>query len=82
MARLATALLPRDETIRIRIPMRLKKRVGRKEIVLPRGMTGAVPAQEALVRAVARGHLCQSLLASGEVNSLSALATRFHVDFS
>lgn len=71
-----------DETIRIRIPMKLKKRAGRKEIVLPRRVTGKVPAQEALVRAVARAWKWQSMLESGEVNSISDLATRFHVDHS
>ena len=71
-----------DETIRIRIPMKLKKRAGRKEIVLPRAVTGAVPAQETLVRAVARAWKWQAMLESGEVASISALATRFHVDHS
>ena len=71
-----------DETIRIRIPMKLKKRAGWKEIVLPRAVTGKVPAQEALVRAVARAWKWQSLLKSGEVASIIALATRFHVDHS
>ena len=71
-----------DETIRIRIPMKLKKRAGRKEIVLPRGVTGKVPAQESLVRAVARAFHWQSLLESGEAASIGALATRFHVDHS
>ena len=71
-----------DETIRIRIPIRLKKRAGRKEIVLPRGVTGKVPAQESLVRAVARAWRWQVMLESGEVASISALATHFHVDHS
>ncbi|MBN2583497.1 MAG: hypothetical protein JXL80_10545 [Planctomycetes bacterium] len=71
-----------DETIHIRIPMKLKKRAGRKEIVLPRSVTGKVPAQEAMVRAVARAWKWQALLEAGEVDSISALATRFHVDHS
>ncbi|HOI55613.1 MAG TPA: hypothetical protein PLP01_10220 [Phycisphaerae bacterium] len=71
-----------DDTIRIRIPMKLKKRAGRKEIVLPRAATGAVPAQEALVRAVARAWKWQAMLESGEVASINVLATRFHVDHS
>jgi len=71
-----------DEAIRIRIPMKLKKRAGRKEIVLPRGVTGKVPAQEAMVRAVARAWKWQGMLESGEVASISAMATRFHVDHS
>ena len=71
-----------DETIHIRIPMKLRKRAGRKEIVLPRAATGKVPAQEALARAVARAWKWQGMLESGEANSISALATRFHVDHS
>ena len=64
------------------IPMKLKKRAGRKEIVLPKAVTGNAPVQEALVRAVARAWKWQSLLESGEVASIIALATRFHVDHS
>jgi len=71
-----------EEAIRIRIPMKLKKRAGRKEIVLPKAVTGTAPAQDALVRAVARGFHWQSLLESGEVKSIRGLATRFHVDHS
>ena len=71
-----------DETIRIRIPMKLRKRAGRKEIVLPRTVTGKIPAQEALVRAVARAWKWQAMLESGEVKSIIALATRFHMDHS
>lgn len=71
-----------EETIRIRIPMKLKKRAGRKEIVLPQGVTGKVPTQDALVRAVARGFYWQSLLESGDVKSIGGLASRFHVDHS
>ena len=71
-----------DETIRIRIPMKLKRRAGRKEIVLPKAVSGKVPAQEALVRAVARAWKWQAILESGEVASISDLATRFHVDHS
>ena len=71
-----------EETIRSRIPMKLKKRAGRKEIVVPRGVTGAVLAQEALLRAVARAFRWQTMLVSGEVKSISGLASRFHVDRS
>ena len=74
--------LTAPSTSPFRIPMKLKKRAGRKEIVLPRGVTGKAPAQDAMVRAVARGFYWQSLLESGEANSISALATRFHVDHS
>jgi len=70
------------ETIRIRIPIKLKKRAGRKEIVLPKAVTGKVPTQDAMVRAVARAWRWQSLLESGEVKSISGLASRFHVDHS
>jgi len=71
-----------NETIHIRIPMKLKKRAGRKEIVLPKAVTGTAPAQDALVRAMARAWKWQTMLESGEVESIVALATRFHVDHS
>jgi len=71
-----------DEAIRIRIPMKLRKRAGRKEIVLPKAVTGKVPVQDAMVRAVARAVHWQSLLEAGEVKSIGALATRFGVDHS
>jgi hypothetical protein len=68
-----------DETIRIRIPIKMRKRAGRREVIA----TQEPPApHEALVRAVARGHAWQALLDSGEVKSISALAGRFHVDHS
>ena len=67
-----------SETIRIRIPIKVRTRAGRKEVVVAQEPT----PQEALLRAVARAHLWQAVLDSGEVNSISALATRFHVDHS
>jgi hypothetical protein len=68
-----------SETIRIRIPIKVRTRAGRKEVV---AVQNEPTPQEALLRAVARAHMWQALLDSGEVNSISALATRFHVDHS
>jgi hypothetical protein len=68
-----------NETILVRIPIEVRTRAGRKEVV---AVQNEPTPQEALLRAVARAHIWQSLLDSGEVNSISALATRFHVDHS
>ena len=68
-----------SETIRIRIPIKVRTRAGRKEVV---AVQNEPTPQEALLRAVARAHLWQALLDSGEVNSISALAARFHLDHS
>ena len=67
-----------SETIRIRIPIKMRKRAGRKEVVI----ADKPSAQEALVRSLARAYTWQAMLDSGEINSISALATRFHVDHS
>jgi hypothetical protein len=73
-----------NETIHIRIPMKLRKRAGRKEIVLPpdAGSRLEQSGQQALVRSLARAHMWQAMLESGEAVSISDLATRFHVDHS
>lgn len=68
-----------DETIRIRVPIKMKKRAGRREVVA----APAEPApQEALLRAIARACTWQAMLDAGEVSSINALATRFRVDRS
>ena len=69
-----------SETIRIRVPIKLRKRAGRKEVVT---LANDKPsAQEALVRAVARAYTWQAMLDAGELSSIGALATRFRVDHS
>ena len=66
--------------------MSLKRRGGRKEIVvsegLPRRRRSTPRAHSALVLAVVRGHRWQELLESGRYPSIDALAARTGVDSS
>jgi len=75
-----------DGGLRIRVPMSLKRRGGRKEIVvsegLPRRRRTAPPTPSALVLAVVRGHRWKELLESGRYPSIDALAARMGVDSS
>ena len=75
-----------DGALRIRVPMSLKRRGGRKEIVvsqgLPRRRRSAPPAHSALVLAVVRGHCWKELLDSGRYPSIDALAARMGVSSS
>jgi len=72
--------------LRIRVPMSLKRRGGRKEIVvsegLPRRHRSAPRPHSALVLAVVRGHRWKELLESGRYASIDALAARMGVDSS
>jgi len=74
------------ENILIRIPMRFKKRGGRKEIIAPEGLDSAFPvaaqAQEPMVTALARARRWQEMLDDGEVASVTELAERLDVDRS
>jgi hypothetical protein len=70
------------------IPMTLKKRGGRKEIILPEGLaphgTPAYkpPTQDSLVMAIARAHRWKALLESGRFRSIEALAAAVKLDGS
>jgi len=72
--------------VRIRVPMVLKRRGGRKEIVvsqgLPRRAKSAPQPHSALVLAVIRGHRWKELLESGRYPSIDALAARMGVNAS
>ena len=75
-----------DGGLRIRVPMSLKRRGGRKEIVaaqgLPRRAKSAPQPHSALVLAVIRGHRWKELLESGRYPSIDALAARMGVNAS
>ena len=84
-------LLDNGRTLLIRIPMRLKRRGGRKEVIAPTGTGGvanivgdahASPAREALLMALGRAHLWQDLLETGQAESVTALAEKCGVDRS
>ncbi len=81
----AGGTLERDGgSVLIRIPMLLKKRGGRREIIVPEGLAGAesprAPAQEPLVTALARAFYWQELIDSGRYSSIAALAEALGVD--
>jgi len=65
------------DTMTIRIPMRLRRRGGRKLIVTPEGV--AAPARkpsrdEALVKALVRAHRWRRRIESGQAKSITDLA--------
>ena len=69
--------------ITIQVPMRFKRRSGRKEIVLPNGdARQSSPVQESLVVAVARAHRWLALLEEGRFRSVGDLAEAVGMDAS
>ena len=69
----------------IRVPMKLKRDHGRKQVVAPSGLEGPVvfsrgQAQQALVLALARAHRWSRMLERGEVASVNELAEQQGVD--
>ena len=74
------------ETVVIRIPMQLKRRGGRKEVLVPDGLEGArptnSPAQTPLLTAVARAFHWQDLLDSARYASITELAKALELDRS
>jgi hypothetical protein len=79
-------LVADGDNILIRIPMRFKKRGGRKEIIAPEGLDRALPdagpAQQPIVTALARARRWQEMLDNGEVGSVTELADRLDADRS
>ena len=77
---------PADQPLVIRIPMELKKRGGRKEIIVPEGLPGTRPSksptQEPLITALARAFHWQGLIDNGKYSSISDLAEALGLDRS
>jgi len=75
-----------DSGIVVNVPLTLKKRGGRKEVVLPQTFASDNPMrpshQEALVIAIARAHRWQKLLDDGKFESVSDLAREIGLDVS
>lgn len=75
-----------DQGIVVSVPLRLKKRGGRKEVILSQGSTsdGSMRPtyQEALVIAIARAHRWQRLLDEGKFQSISDIAREIGLDVS
>ncbi len=81
------ATLERDgDHILIKIAMDLKRRSGRKEIIVPEGLPGTEsrksPTQEPLVTALARAFHWQDLIDSGRYTSVTELSEALGVDRS
>jgi len=82
----APGMVGGDDGLRIRVPMSLRRRGGRKEVVvsggLPRRRTPDTRAPSALLLAVIRGHRWKELLESVRYPSIDALAARMGVGSS
>ena len=70
----------------VNVPLTLKKRGGRKEVILPQAFASDSPMrpshQEALVIAIARAQRWQKLLDEGKFESISDLARDIGLDVS
>ncbi len=64
--------------IRIHIPMKLKRKSGRKMVIAPESLDGALEenceVQNPIVEAIAKAHLWVDMLERGEVENVTALA--------
>ena len=80
------AIVERDgDDLVVRIPMKLKRRSGRKQIIVPDGLANdepSAPPQDAIVDALARAHHWQQLIDEGRYNSITELAEALKLDRS
>ena len=70
------------DTVTLRVPFRLAKRGGRKEMRLPEGIAPPRRPDDALVKALARAFRWKRMLESGEFASISELAEREGIAFT
>lgn len=81
-----TVIAASDGRVTLSVPIRIKRRSGRKLVTLPSGDTMKPRAWDAaptpLQMALARGHRWLAMLLSGEVKSLRDLAAREGIDNS
>lgn len=64
-------------TLTVRVPLTLRKRGGRKQVVLPDGASWGAPRariDNTMVKAIARAHRWRRLLESGQFASVTELA--------
>ena len=75
-----------DGRLTLSVPIRIKRRSGRKLVTLPNGETAPVRpwdvAPTSIQLALARGHRWLAMLESGEAKSLKEIATREGIDNS
>lgn len=72
------------DSVVIRIPMQIKRRMGRKEIIVPAGLADSQPLkaapQEPLITALARAFHWQDLIDTGKYRTMTELAAALGVD--
>jgi hypothetical protein len=87
MSEAARATLAFDgDCLVVQVPLRIKRRQGRKEIIVPGGVDSTaadqVPTNQTLAVTIARAHRWQELLESGRYASIGELARDAGVDNS
>ena len=78
MKRKTTISLTLDGNLKIHIPVRLKRKAGRKIIIAPEALDGIipnapVPEQNAIVESIAKAYQWTKLLETGQVSSIPEL---------
>ena len=71
-----TCAKPIPKTITVRVPFRVVKRGGRKEVQLPEGAVQSRRTDNTLVKALARAFRWKRMLESGEFTTIAELAER------
>ena len=71
-----TRTKPIPETITVRVPFRVVKRGGRKEVQLPEGAVQSRRTDNTLIKALARAFRWKRMLESGEFATIAELAER------
>jgi len=69
-----TQTKPNPETVSVRIPFRIVRRGGRKEMLLPEGTVQSRKPDNCLVKALARAFRWKRMLESGEFATMAELA--------
>ena len=74
------------ETLTVQIPLRLRKRGGRKLMIVPEGATAWAPQRahidDAMVRAIARAHRWRHMLETGVHTTITELAAAEKINAS
>ena len=73
---------PMPETVTLRVPFRIVKRGGRKEMQMPEGAAHPRRTDSALVKSLARAFRWKRMLESGEFSSISELAEKEGIAFT
>jgi hypothetical protein len=73
---------PIPETVTLRVPFRVVKRGGRKEMQMPEGSTQPRRTDNTLVKALARAFRWKRMLEAGEFTTIAELAEREGIAFT